>query len=70
MREFVFNTQLNNDGSLYCPKEFLYDNAKYKVIVSIQDLNATDSDIELSAIMDNSNDFLSDEEVSYYLNLD
>jgi len=32
--------------------------------------NASDTDIELSAISDNSEDFLSEEEVKYYLNLD
>ena len=32
--------------------------------------NASDTDIELSAISDNSEDFLSEEEVRYYLNLE
>jgi len=32
--------------------------------------NASDTDIELSAISDNSEDFLSEEEVKYYLNHD
>jgi len=32
--------------------------------------NASDTDIELSAISDNSDDFLSEEEVRYYLNLE
>jgi len=32
--------------------------------------NTSDTDIELSAISDNSDDFLSEEEVRYYLNLE
>ncbi len=68
MYELVFDSQLSENGTLYCPKEFSFKNAIYKVIVKVDDNDAVDS--ENSAIVDNSFDFLSEEEVNYYINLD
>lgn len=70
MRELIFDTKLLNDGHLYCPKKFAIKNAKFKVIVSVSEDHATDSEIEMSSIIDNSNDFLTKKEIKYYLNLD
>lgn len=67
MYELVFDSKLSENGMLYCPKEFLFKNAVYKVIVKVDDNDAVD--FEYSAIVDNSFDFLSEEEVNYYLNL-
>jgi len=59
---------------LYCPKEFAQKtNARFKVIVFFDgnDTEASDEEIELSAVKDNtSNDFLSLEEIDYYLKLE
>jgi len=40
------------------------------VISDENEKKASDTDIELSAIIDNSEDFISEEEVKYYLNFD
>jgi hypothetical protein len=61
-----FDSKLLPEGNLYCPKEFTKKkNVHFKVIVVFDE-----SDIELSAIKDNSIDFLSREELDYYLNLE
>jgi hypothetical protein len=61
-----FESKLLPEGHLYCPKEFTKKkNVHFKVIVVFDE-----SDIELSAIKDNSIDFLSREELDYYLNLE
>lgn len=70
MYELTFNSELSENGTLTCPKEFLFKNASYKVIVNINDYDKDTLDIEHSAIFDNSIDFLSKEEVNYYLNLE
>lgn len=70
MNEVVFDSQLLADGHLYCPKEYATPKAKFKVIVSLPDKNATDSDIEMASVVDQSDDFLSEEEVEYYMSLD
>jgi hypothetical protein len=70
MYELVFNTKIAENGNLYCPKEFLFENANYKVIVNVNDDDSDNLDVENSAILDNSEEFLSKEEVNYYLNLD
>jgi hypothetical protein len=47
-------------------------NAQFKVIVIFEESNETEAsefDTELSAVNDNSTDFLSEEELSYYLSL-
>lgn len=73
MNTATFESKLLPDGHLYCPKEFSHNkNALFKVFVIFEDneKNASDTDIELSAISDNSEDFLSEEEVRYYLDLE
>ncbi|MBC8180648.1 hypothetical protein H8E88_05935 [candidate division KSB1 bacterium] len=73
METLAFESKLLSDGHLYCPKELTRKrNVKFKVIVTFEDnkIEASDIDIELSSINDISDDFLSDEEVNYYLNLD
>lgn len=70
MYEVVFNSKLTDNGTLYCPKEYTFGNADYKVIVSVPEDNDITSEAELSAINDNSADFLSDQEIQYYLNLE
>ena len=70
MHEIVFESQLLKDGHLYCPKEYATPRAKFKVIVSLPDEYATDSEIELASVIDNSDEFLSKKELYYYMNLD
>ncbi|OQX21165.1 MAG: hypothetical protein BWK80_34205 [Desulfobacteraceae bacterium IS3] len=70
MNTLTFESRLLPDGHLYCPKEFSHKkNALFKVLVISED-KASDTDIELSAISDNSENFLSEEEVRYYLDLE
>ena len=73
MNKISFKSKLLPDGHLYCPKEFTKKkNVKFKVIVMFEDnkIEASDQDIELSTIKDISEDFLSQEELNYYLNLE
>ncbi|MBF0225256.1 MAG: hypothetical protein HQK76_07350 [Desulfobacterales bacterium] len=71
MNTAIFESKLLSDGHLYCPKEFAQKkNALFKVIVIFEETEASEHDIELSAINDNSTDFLSKEELSYYLSLE
>jgi hypothetical protein len=70
MHEVIFESQLLKDGHLYCPKEYAIPKASFKVIVSLPDEIATDSEIELASVVDQSDEFLSQEEVSYYMSLD
>ncbi|MBM2816069.1 MAG: hypothetical protein HW421_2831 [Ignavibacteria bacterium] len=70
MYEIVFNSKLTENGALYCPKEYSFIDADYKVILTLPDNNEDISEAEKSAIIDNSSDFLSAQEISYYLNLD
>ena len=73
METLAFESKLLPDGHLYCPKEVARKkNVKFKVIVTFEDekVEASDHDIELSAINDVSDDFLSEEELNYYLNLE
>ena len=73
MNKIAFKSKLLPDGHLYCPKEFTKKkNAKFKVIVMFEDnkIEASDQDIELSSIKDISENFLSQEELNYYLNLE
>jgi hypothetical protein len=68
----TFESRLLPDGHLYCPKEFAQQkNVLFKVIVTFDDSESevSERDIELSAIHDNSTDFLSKEELNYYFNL-
>ncbi|MFQ5629755.1 MAG: hypothetical protein ACE5I1_13405 [bacterium] len=73
MSEYVFESHVMPDGHLYCPKELVNNKqAKFRVIVTFQDLpkHASDAEIEASALQDASDDFLSEKELSYYLNLE
>ena len=72
MQEAVFDSRLLKDGHLYCPEEFAKPKAKFKVIVTLPDheVDASESDIEMAAAADNSDDFLSHQELEYYLSLD
>lgn len=70
MHEVVFESQLLKDGHLYCPKEYAKPRAKFKVIVSLPDEDATDSEIETVSAIDQSGEFLSEEEINYYMGLD
>lgn len=70
MKEIIFNTKISKDGFLICPKEFLFDGAEYKVIVSLPSKIASSKDIEVTAVSDNSVEYLTKEEVNYYLTLD
>ena len=70
MHEVVFESQLLKDGHLYCPKEYAKPRARFKVIVSLPNEDATDSEIELASAVDNSDEFLSEEEINYYMSLE
>jgi hypothetical protein len=69
MYEIVFNSKLKDEDSLYCPKEFSFKEAEYKVIVTMPDKDASDNDIETSAVVDNSEEYLTQDEINYYMNL-
>ena len=72
MKTIAFESKILPDGHLYCPKELANKkNVKFKVIVTFvkNKVESSDQDIELSAINDMSNDFLSDKEIKYYLDL-
>jgi hypothetical protein len=72
MNKATFESKLLPDGHLYCPNEFgKKKNAQFMVIVTFEDseLEASEHDTELSAVIDNSTEFLSEEELSYYFSL-
>ena len=73
MNSATFESKLLPNGHLYCPKEYLNKkNATFKVIVTFENeiYKASDIDIEQSSIKDISNEFLTQEEINYYLNLE
>jgi len=73
MEKLVFESKILPDGHLYCPQEFVHKkNARFKVIVTFEEteIEASEQEIELSAINDVSEDFLSSGELNYYLNLE
>ncbi len=70
MKKALFDSKLLQNGHLYCPEEFAKPDAKYKVIVSLPDEDVTDSDIEIASITDVSEEFLTKDEVEYYLQLE
>jgi len=73
MNTVTFESKLLSDGHLYCPEEFAQKkNALFKVIVIFEDTEteASEHDMELSAVNDNSTDFLSEEELGYYFSLE
>ncbi|OHB48829.1 MAG: hypothetical protein A2099_00045 [Planctomycetes bacterium GWF2_39_10] len=72
MKEMFFESKLLPDGHLHCPHEITQkENAHFKVIVTLEEneYEASENEIELSAIHDISEDFLSEEEINYYLKL-
>lgn len=70
MHEVTFESQLLTDGHLSCPKKYAIPRAKFRVIVSFPDKTATDSEIELASAADHSDEFLSEEELDYYMSLE
>lgn len=70
MHEVIFESQLLKDGHLYCPKKYAKPKARFKVIVSLPDEDATDVEMEMASVTDHSDEFLSKEEVDYYMGLD
>ena len=69
----TFESQLLPEGNLYCPKEFAKSkNARFLVYVVFEDtdIEATDHEVQMSALSDISTDFLSQEELQYYINLE
>ena len=69
----IFDSQLLSDGHLSCPEEFAHKkNIQFKVLVIFeeQDREATDQEIEQTAIQDTSEDFLSQKELEYYMSLE
>ena len=72
MKKMVFESKLLPDGHLYCPDEVAQKkNVHFQVIVTFKEaeLEVSEHEVELSAIQDASEDFLSEEELNYYLNL-
>ncbi len=70
---FVFDSHVLPDGHLACPQEFLHQkNVQFKVLVFLDDVEqeASEVDIELAAVQDTGDDFVSQEELNYYLALD
>ncbi len=73
MKEIVFESKLLPNGHLYCPKKFAKkQNVRFKVIVIFDEIDdrVSEQEMEFTAAHDLSNDFLSEEEVNYYLNLE
>jgi len=73
MNTLVFDSQLLSDGHLSCPKEFIHrKNVQFKVLVIFEDTEqeALDRDIECASIQDTSDEFLTQHELNYYLELE
>lgn len=73
MKNLVFESKLLPDGHLYCPRELAHKkHVNFKVVVTFEetDLEASEHEIEMSNINDISEDFLSEKELNYYLNLE
>lgn len=72
MKKMVFESKVLPDGHLYCPDELAREkNAHFKVIVTSDNaaVEASEHEVELASISDITEDFLSDEELNYYLSL-
>ncbi len=72
MGKKVFESRVLPDGHLYCPEELAQEkNVRFQVIATFKDTNveASEREVELSAVHDTSEDYLSEEELNYYLNL-
>ena len=73
MKEIVFESKLLPDGHLYCPQELTKKkNARFKVIAYFEETDdqVTIQEMELTTVQDMSEDFLSEPELNYYLNLE
>jgi hypothetical protein len=73
MKTLVFDSHLLPDGHLSCPKEFVRKkNVQFKVLVVFEETErqASDRDLEQAAIQDTGDEFLSQNELDYYLSLD
>lgn len=73
MEKMVFESKVLPDGHLYCPDELAQKkNAHFKVIVTFEKtdlLEASEHEVELSAVNDISEEYLSKEELNYYFSL-
>ena len=74
MKTAVFDSHLMPDGHLYCPEELAQNHrARFQVVVTLEegaDNEATAAELELAAVQDSSEDFLTETELKYYLALD
>lgn len=73
MKSLVFKSKLLPDGHLYCPEELAHKkDVNFKVVVTFEETHfeASEREIETSNINDVSEDFLSEGELNYYLNLE
>ncbi|HLP47687.1 MAG TPA: hypothetical protein VK469_17210 [Candidatus Kapabacteria bacterium] len=70
MHEVIFESQLLKYGHLACPKKYAIPKAIYKVVVSLADVTSADSDIEMASVVDQSDEFISEEELGYYMSMD
>jgi hypothetical protein len=73
MNTLSFNSQLLPDGHLYCPEQFTHKkDIKFKVLVMFENTQsqASAKEIEQAAVIDNSEEFLSQEEINYYMKLE
>jgi len=73
MNTLSFNSQLLPDGHLYCPEQFTHKkDIKIKVLVMFENTQsqASAKEIEQAAVIDNSEEFLSQEEINYYMKLE
>ncbi len=72
MNTLIFDTHLLPDGHLACPQEFAHkSHIQFKVIAIFeeQEWAASDEDIERAAVRDTPNEYLTSEELTYYLAL-
>lgn len=72
METRIFDSELLPDGHLTCPAEFIQrKNVQFKVLAIFEksEREASDQDIEVAALQDNSDDFLLPDEVQYYMSL-
>lgn len=70
MFDYNFETTIDDKGFLKCPKEYILKDAKYKVLVTNDNDDILSDLKEVSAVLDSEQDFLSNEEIEYYLALD
>lgn len=69
----IFDSQLLPDGHLSCPREIAEkENIQFKILAIYEEpvREATDREIERAAIQDAPEDFLTQEELQYYMGLE